>query len=135
MAYQRRNAKHEYAPRLLTPLSCPPQTESDVITKKAGTYVPRDKRKLPSADASNGNGVHQAAPAAATPGLAGAAAAAPPASALPSVPPPAAVAAGAPPPAVPQPAGPIGDGGGFCAEHVSPCIPFFFWIVFRTLDG
>ncbi|CAM9788138.1 unnamed protein product [Ectocarpus sp. 4 AP-2014] len=86
------------------------KTESDVITKKAGTYVPRDNRKLPSADASNGNGLHQAAPAPAamTPSAAGSAAV-PPASALPPVPPPAAVVAGAPPPAVPQPAGPIGD--------------------------
>ncbi|CAM9879611.1 unnamed protein product [Pylaiella littoralis] len=74
--------------------------ESDVVTKRSGTYIPRDKRKLPSADGANGNGVHQ--PPSAVPVAAAA-----------SVPPPAAAVAAAAavvPPIVPvQPAGPIGD--------------------------
>eukprot|EP00903_Cladosiphon_okamuranus_P007609 g7379.t1 len=79
--------------------------ESDVVTKRAGTYVPRDKRKLPSSSAAaatdgangNGNGVHQPSPAAAAP-----------AAELPSA--PLSAAAAAAPPAVPESAGPIGDG-------------------------
>eukprot|EP00752_Nemacystus_decipiens_P002992 g2776.t1 len=75
--------------------------ESDVVTKRAGTYVPRDKRKPPSAAAAdaangNGNGVHQPLSAAAAP------AAEPPSA-------PASAAATAAPPVAPESAGPIGD--------------------------
>lgn len=64
-----------------------------MITKKAGTYLPREKRKLPQPDGSNG----AATPAGAAP-------------TGPSVAPP--VMAAVPPPMVAPvaPAGPIGDG-------------------------
>lgn len=37
-----------------------PKTESDKITKRAGTYVPRDKRKLPQAETGAVPGVQRA---------------------------------------------------------------------------
>eukprot|EP00904_Undaria_pinnatifida_P004051 jgi/Undpi1/13647/HiC_scaffold_9.g03301.m1 len=80
------------------------KTESDVVTKKAGTYVPRDKRKLPQPEGANG--AQRMAPVAAPMGAA--AAAVPVPAGLPSAPVP--VAAAPPVVVLPVvPAGPIGD--------------------------
>lgn len=80
------------------------KTESDVVAKKAGTYVPRDKRKLPQPEATNGT--QQAAPGAAPAAVAAAGVAAVPAG-PPSIPPAVAAAPAVVLPVVP--AGPIGD--------------------------
>ena len=102
------------------------QTESDVVTKKAGTYVPRDKRKLPQPEGANG--AQRMAPVAAPMGAA--AAAVPVPAGLPSAPVP--VAAAPPVVVLPVvPAGPIGDGeGGETGMSMVSCFSRFLLCFF-----